>query len=84
MKDRVRHVDCDASVISRWRRSSSSNAARIEPAAGYAEARYVLLADPDATLMEPLLRALLLRRSGSTDRLWDNARWATLRLREVL
>ena len=58
--------------------------ARLDEAQEQGEARYVLLADPDTTLMEPLLHALLLRRSDSTDKLWDSARWATVRLREVL
>ncbi len=47
-------------------------------------ARYVLLADPDATLLEPLLQLLLLRRSYSVGNLWKNGQWSSLRLREVL
>ncbi len=58
--------------------------ARLEAGAGHEDARYVLLADPDTTLIEPLVGALLLRRTDSTGKLWDAAAWATLRLHEVL
>ncbi|MGH6625248.1 MAG: YihY family inner membrane protein [Burkholderiaceae bacterium] len=47
-------------------------------------ARYVLLADPDATLMEPLMQQLLLKHSYSVGNLWKNGQWSSLRLREVL
>ncbi len=59
-------------------------AARLDEAPGHEEARFVLLADPDTTLLEPLLRALLLRRTDSTEKLWDSAGWAAVRMREVL
>ena len=58
--------------------------ARLAEAPENGEARFVLLADPDNTLMEPLMRALLLRRTDSTEKLWSSARWAGVRLREVL
>ena len=58
--------------------------ARVEPGSGHPDARYVLLANPDYALVEPLIRTLLLRRTDSTSRLWDSARWATVRLRDVL
>jgi membrane protein len=48
------------------------------------EARYVLLADPDTTLLEPLLRSLLLEREPSTENLWKNGRWPLMHLREAL
>lgn len=47
-------------------------------------ARYVLLADPDTTLLGPLLNALLLRQESSTQNLWLNGRWALLHLRDAL
>ena len=47
-------------------------------------ARYVLLADPDTTPLGPLLNALLLRQESSTQNLWENGRWAMLRLRDAL
>ncbi len=47
-------------------------------------ARYVLRADPDATLMEPLMQLLLLKNSYSVGNLWKNGQWSSLRLREVL
>ena len=58
--------------------------ARLDEAPGKVEARFVLLADPDTTLMEPLMRSLLLRRTGSTEKLWLSARCSGVRLREVL
>lgn len=58
--------------------------ARIDPAAGQTEPRFVLLADPDATRMEPLLHALLLRRDSSTEGFWRSGQWSVLRLRDVL
>ena len=58
--------------------------ARLDAGPGQPQARFVLLADPDTTLMEPLMRALLLRRADSTEKLWRSARWGALRLREVL
>ncbi len=59
-------------------------AARIDGGPEQEEARFVLLADPDTTLMEPLMQALLLHRTGSTEKLWHSARWRAVRLREVL
>jgi membrane protein len=53
-----------------------------EPAG--ASARYVLLADPDTTLLAPLLNALLLRQEETTFNLWSNGRWPLMRLREAL
>ena len=58
--------------------------ARIDPAAGQTEPRYVLLADPDSTPLAPLLQDLLLRREASTEGLWSGSQWARLRLRDVL
>ncbi len=46
--------------------------------------RYVLLAEPAATPLAPLLEALLLRNHDSTQRLWENGRWAALKLRDAL
>ena len=48
------------------------------------ESRCVLLADPDSTLLEPLMKLLLLEQTPSTQNLWDNARWAKLTMRNVL
>jgi membrane protein len=46
--------------------------------------RLLLLANPDSTLLAPLLEALLLRQEPSTDNLWKNGRWRLLSLRDVL
>jgi membrane protein len=47
-------------------------------------ARYVMLANPDATTLAPLLDTLLLRREESTKNLWEKGRWPLLNLRDVL
>lgn len=47
-------------------------------------ARYVLLADPDSTPLEPLLQRLLLRRDEVTEPLWARSTLASLRLRDAL
>jgi len=47
-------------------------------------ARYILLANPDATPLEPLLNALLLQQDATTHNLWINSRWPLMRLRNAL
>lgn len=49
-----------------------------------APARYVLLAEPDATPLEPLLNRLLMERSPSLENIWKNAQIAALKLRDAL
>ncbi len=51
---------------------------------GEAESRYLLLADPDATLLEPLLEQLLLDKAESVQNLWKKARWSSIRLCDAL
>ncbi len=48
------------------------------------ESNYILLANPEQTLLEPLLQRLLLEKTDSTLPLWQHANWATLRLQHVL
>jgi membrane protein len=48
------------------------------------EARYVLLADPDSTPLQPLLHILLLTCEPSTLHLWENGRWHDLTIRQAL
>lgn len=48
------------------------------------EARYLLLADPDATPLEPLMAQLLLSQDPSMKSLWENGRFPALRLRDAL
>lgn len=48
------------------------------------EARYLLLADPDATSLAPLMAQLLLSRDPSMENLWKNGRFPMLHLRDVL
>ena len=46
--------------------------------------RYVLLANPDTTPLAPLLNALLLQQEETTNNLWKNSLWTSLRLRDAL
>jgi membrane protein len=48
------------------------------------ESRYILLADPDQTPLEPLMQVLLLDKTDSTLPLWTRANWDALSLRQVL
>ena len=48
------------------------------------EARYVLLANPDSTRLEPLFNALLLQHEPSTENLWKNGRWPLINIRDAL
>ncbi|SFB73809.1 tRNA-processing RNAse BN [Polaromonas sp. OV174] len=48
------------------------------------ESRYLLLADPDTTALEPLMQQLLLDKAESVKNLWEKARWPALRLRDAL
>ncbi len=47
-------------------------------------ARYVLLANPDATLLAPLLDELLLRQEKTTENLWKTSLWPSITLRQAL
>jgi len=49
-----------------------------------AESRYLLLADPDTTLLAPLMQLLLLDNAPSLKNLWEKARWPSMRLRDAL
>lgn len=49
-----------------------------------AEARYVLLINPDITLLEPLLSAWMVERAPQTEKLWQIGHWPSVTLREVL
>jgi membrane protein len=49
-----------------------------------AEARYVLLIDPDTTLLDPLLSAWLVERTPQTEKIWQIGHWSSVTLREVL
>ncbi|MCC2635991.1 MAG: putative rane protein [Ramlibacter sp.] len=46
--------------------------------------RYVLLADPASTALEPLMRHLLLPESEATARLWSTGRLSSIYLRDVI
>ena len=57
---------------------------QLKDARGDAESRYLLLADPDGTSLEPLLQQLLLEKAESLRKLWEKARWPAIRLRDAL
>ena len=46
--------------------------------------RYVLLVDPQSTLLEQLVQGLLLRHNASTDTMWERTQLGQVRLGEVL
>jgi len=58
--------------------------ARLDDDASDDGPRYVMLVDPQTTLLEPLVQAVLLRRNSSTDALWERAQFGRTRLGEVL
>jgi membrane protein len=57
---------------------------QLNDAEGNAESRYLLLADPDTTLLEPLMQQLLLDKAESVKKLWEKACWPNIRLRDAL
>jgi len=59
-------------------------AGQLDEAKDNTEARYLLMADPDSTRLEPLLERLLLNKSPSLSRFWSNGAWPQLRLRDAL
>ena len=48
------------------------------------EPRYVLLADPDQTLLAPLIEHMLVSQAQETQPLWERADWRQTKLRDVL
>ena len=58
--------------------------ARLDEETNGEAARYVLLADPDSTLLAPLLNALLLPQDEATRNLWENSHWPSMVLRKAL
>lgn len=57
---------------------------QLNDAEGETEARYLLLADPDTTPLEPLIKQLLLGKVAPVKNFWDKAGWSTLYLRDAL
>jgi membrane protein len=55
-----------------------------ETAESGGDARYILLIDPDATLLEPLLSAWMVERTPASEKIWQIGRWPSITLREVL
>ncbi|MEY4756341.1 MAG: hypothetical protein RJA34_1239 [Pseudomonadota bacterium] len=56
----------------------------LDEAAGHVGARFVMLAEPDSTLLAPLMSAFLLERVPATEKLWERANWPHLTLRQAL
>jgi membrane protein len=48
------------------------------------DTRYILLADPQTTAMEPLIRHLLLPYSEATDKLWKSGQLSSVYLKDVV
>jgi membrane protein len=46
--------------------------------------RYILLADPQSTALEPLMRHLLLPESDATNKLWKSGRFSSVYLKDVI
>ena len=57
---------------------------QLNTAQDQAESRYLLLADPDTTALEPLMAQLLLDKAPSVSNLWEKARWPLILLRDAL
>jgi len=57
---------------------------QLNDAQGDTESRYLLLADPATTLLEPLMQQLLLDPAPSLKKLWEKACWPMLHLRDAL
>jgi membrane protein len=57
---------------------------RLNEASDEENTRYVLLAEPEATKLEPLVRQLLVPEGEGTAKLWSNARFASMRLRDAI
>ena len=47
------------------------------------ESNYILLADPERTMLEPLMQRLLLEKTDATSPLWEGAGWPTITLRQI-
>ena len=48
------------------------------------DTRYILLADPQSTALEPLMRHLLLPHSEATDKLWKSGQLSSVYLKDVI
>ena len=57
---------------------------QLNDAEGDSASRYLLLVDPDVTLLAPLMQELLLDRAPSVNKLWEKAGWPLLHLRDAL
>jgi membrane protein len=70
------------------RLASDEEQAPADPRTGtvtvHQEPRFVLLASPDNTPLAPLMQRLLLDRVPATEVLWQDGRWAALRLADVV
>ncbi|MBC7437554.1 MAG: YihY family inner membrane protein [Bdellovibrionales bacterium] len=56
----------------------------VQPAEGSGEPRFLFIADPESTPLEPLMQQLLLDKAEAMLAFWDKAQWSHLRLADVL
>jgi membrane protein len=96
----VRHTDARGLTVSELARALQVDKLQLEPVletltsldwVGQIDevqtdvaSRFVLLADPDTTALEPLMELLLLERMWATENLWLNGRWPALTVRSAL
>lgn len=57
---------------------------QLNDAQGQVESRYLLLVQPDATSLEPLMQLLLLDKAPSVRKLWEKSRWSAIRVADAL
>ena len=96
----VRHTDAKGLTVSELARALQVDKLQLEPVletltsldwVGQIDevqtnvaSRFVMLADPDATTLEPLMESLLLERMWATENFWLNSRWPALTVRSAL
>jgi membrane protein len=57
---------------------------QIQEVSGVEESRFMFMAEPKATPLEPLMQQLLLDKAEAVKGLWEKAQWSQLRLSDVL
>jgi membrane protein len=57
---------------------------QIQEVSGMEESRFIFMAEPQATPLEPLMQQLLLDKAEAVKGLWEKAQWTQLRLSDVL
>lgn len=57
---------------------------QLNDAEGDGDARFLLLVEPSATPLEPLMQLLLLDKASSVEKLWEKSCWSSIRLCDAL